>query len=142
MALNRFSVGRDTQLVLIGPLGRVDLSYVTGFEARQLTKSIRVDRLDGHNMGAELPKGWEGTFDIERGSSAADDFIISVEQAYYNGGQPALGTMYQYITEPDGSTSTYQYVNVSFRLSSAGQWKGDSSVKQKLEFYATGRLRI
>ena len=95
MALNRFSVGRDTQLVVIGPSGRVDLQHVTGFEARQLTKSVRVDRLDGHNMGAELPKGWEGTFDIERGNSAADDFIISVEQVYFNGGQPVLGTMYQ-----------------------------------------------
>jgi hypothetical protein len=142
MALNRFSVGRDTQLVVIGPSGRVDLQYVTGFEARQLTKSVRVDRLDGHNMGAELLKGWEGTFDIERGNSAADDFIISVEQVYFNGGQPVLGTMYQYITEPDGSTSTYQYLNVAFRLASAGQWKGDSSVKQKLEFYATARIRI
>jgi hypothetical protein len=50
--------------------------------------------------------------------------------------------MYQYISEPDGSTSTYQYENVSFRLSSAGQWKGDSSVRQKLEFFAARRRRI
>jgi hypothetical protein len=93
-------------------------------------------------MGTELPKGWEGSFDIERGNSAADDFISAAEQAYYSGSQPALGTMYQYITEPDGSTSTYQYDSVTFRLSSAGQWKGDASVKQKLDFFASRRLRI
>jgi hypothetical protein len=142
MALNNFSVGRDTQLVVIGASGRVDLSHVTGFEARQLTQSIRVDRLDGKQMGAELPKGWEGSFDIERGNSATDDFISTAEQAYYNGSQPVLGTMYQYITETDGSTSTYQYDSVTFRLSSAGQWKGDASVKQKLDFFASRRLRI
>ena len=61
MALTNFSVGRDTQLVVLGPGGRVDLTYVTGFEARQLTHSVRVDRLDGTQMGAELPKGWEGS---------------------------------------------------------------------------------
>jgi hypothetical protein len=142
MALNNFSVGRDTQLVVIGATGRIDLSHVTGFEARQVTQSVRVDRLDGKQMGTELPKGWEGTFDIERGNSAADDFISAAEQTYYSGGQPVLGTMYQYITEPDGSTSTYQYDGVAFRLASAGQWKGDTSVKQKLEFFASRRLRI
>jgi hypothetical protein len=142
MALNNFSVGRDTQLVVIGGSGRIDLSHVTGFEARQLTQSVRVDRLDGKQMGAELPKGWEGSFDIERGNSVADDFISSAEQAYYNGSQPSLGTMYQYITETDGSTSTYQYESVTFRLSSAGQWKGDASVKQKLDFFASRRMRI
>jgi hypothetical protein len=142
MALNNFSVGRDTQLVVIGASGRIDLSHVTGFEARQVTQSVRVDRLDGRQMGAELPKGWEGSFDIERGNSAADDFISATEQSYYNGSQPVLGTMYQYITEADGSTSTYQYDSVTFRLSSAGQWKGDSSVKQKLDFFASRRLRI
>jgi hypothetical protein len=142
MALNNFSVGRDTQLVVIGASGRVDLSHVTGFEARQVTQSVRVDRLDGRQMGAELPKGWEGSFDIERGNSAADDFISSAEQSYYNGSHPVLGTMYQYITETDGSTSTYQYDSVTFRLSSAGQWKGDSSVKQKLDFFASRRSRI
>jgi hypothetical protein len=142
MALSNFSVGRDTQLVVIGSSGRIDLSHVTGFEARQLTQSVRVDRLDGKQMGAELPKGWEGSFDIERGNSAADDFISAAEQAYYAGSQPTLGTMYQYITETDGSTSTYQYDSVTFRLSSAGQWKGDASVKQKLDFFASRRLRI
>jgi hypothetical protein len=142
MALNNFSVGRDTQLVVIGPSGRVDLSHVTGFEARQVTQSVRVDRLDGKQMGTELPKGWEGSFDIERGNSVADDFIAAAEQTYYGGSLAALGTMYQYIAETDGSTSTYQYDSVSFKLSSAGQWKGDSSVKQKLDFFASRRMRI
>lgn len=59
MALTAFSVGRDTQLVVMGPNGRVDLSHVTGFESRQITNPIRVSRLDGTQLAAELPKGWE-----------------------------------------------------------------------------------
>ena len=142
MALTNFSVGRDTQLVLMGPSGRVDLAHVTGFEARQVTQSVRVSRLDGTPMGAELPKGREGSFDLERGNSVADDFIASAEQQYFSGTIATAGTMYQYVTETDGSTSTYQYDSVSFKLASAGQWKGDASVKQTLDFFASRRRRV
>jgi hypothetical protein len=142
MSMTMFSVGRDTQLVVIGPAGRIDLTYVTSFESRQLTQSVRVDRLDGTHMGTELPKGWEGSFEIERGSSIVDDFIAAAEQQYFNGNTVNSGSMYQYVTETDGSTSTYQYDSVVFRLSNAGIWKGDSSVKQKLEFFAVRRRRI
>lgn len=142
MSLTMFSIGRDTQLVVIGPMGRIDLSHVTLFDSRQITHSIRVDRLDGTHIGTELPKGWEGSFELERGSSAVDDFIAAAEQQYFNGNNVPLGTMYQYVTETDGSTSTYQYDSVTFRFSNAGIWKGDSSVKQKLEFFAVRRRRI
>lgn len=142
MALNVFSIGRDTQLVVMGPSGRIDLSHVTGFTSHQLTQPVRVDRLDGTQMAAEIPKGWEGSFEIDRGNSAVDDFIASAEQTFYSGNRVNPGTLYQYVTEPDSSTSTYQYDSVTFKLAAAGQWKGDGSVKQKLEFFASRRKRI
>lgn len=142
MSLTAFSIGRDTQLVVMGPNGRVDLTHVTSFESRQVTQSVRVSRMDGTHLGAELPRGWEGSFELERGSSGADDFIAGAEQQYFNGGSPSASTMYQYITETDGSVSTYQYDNVTFRMSNAGTWKGDSSVRQKLDFFAVRRRRI
>lgn len=142
MATTTFSVGRDCQLVVMGSSGRVDLTHVTGFESRQITRPIRVDRLDGTQIAAELPKGWEGGFEIERGTSAVDDFIAAAENQFFTSGRVAPGTLYQYVTETDGSTSTYQYDGVVFKLSSAGAWKGDASVKQKLEFFAARRKRI
>jgi hypothetical protein len=142
MPVNSFSIGRDCQLVVMGPQGRVDLTYVTGFESRQITQSVRLDRLDGVPMGAELPKGWEGSFEVERGTSAVDDFIAAAEQIFLNQGSLPAGTVYQYVTEVDGSTSTYQYSGVVFKLANAGSWKGDAAVKQKLEFFATQRQRM
>jgi hypothetical protein len=142
VALTAFSIGRDTQLVVMGPGGRVDISHVTSFDSRQLTSPIRISRLDGTQLGAELPKGWEGSFEVERGTSALEDFISSLEQGFYNGGGTQASTMYQYITETDSSVSTYQFDGVVFKLANAGAWKGDSSVKQKLEFYATRKRRI
>ena len=137
-----FSVGRDCQLVVMGAYGRIDLSHVTGFESRQMTAAVRVDRIDGTLLAAELPKGWEGAFELERGSSAVDDFIAKVEAAFYAGTKVASGTLYQYVTESDGSTSTYQYDGVVFKLAQAGSWRGDAPVKQRLEFFASTRRRV
>ncbi len=142
MALTTFSIGRDTQLVVMGPSGRIDIDHVTGFESRQITAPVRVSRIDGTQLATELPKGWEGTFEVERGTSVLDDFISGLENGYYSGTPLQISTMYQYITESDGSVSTYEFIGVVFKLASAGVWKGDSSVKQKLEFFATQKKRI
>jgi hypothetical protein len=142
MPSNAFSVGRDCQLVVMGPFGRIDLTHVTGFETRQHTTPIRIDRIDGTQLAAELPKGWDGSFEIERGSSAVDDFIARIEAAYLSNGAIPSGSLYQYVAEVDGSTSTYQYEGCVFKLASAGAWRGDQSVKQKLDFFATSRKRI
>jgi hypothetical protein len=142
MPYNTFTIGSDCQLVVMGPFGRVDLAHVTGFEAHQLTLALRVDRLDGVQLGAELPKGWTGSFQLDRGSSVVDDFIAQIEQAYLAGQSISAGTLYQYVNEPDGSTSTYQFNGVVFKLTSAGVYKGDAAVTQKLDFYASGRIRV
>jgi hypothetical protein len=142
MPSNAFSVGRDCQLVVMGPFGRIDLTHVTGFESHQLTTPIRIDRIDGTQLAAELPKGWGGGFDIERGSSAVDDFIARIEAAYMANGAVPSGTLYQYVQEVDGSTSTYQYEGAVFKLGQAGTWRGDQSVKQRLDFFAARRKRV
>jgi hypothetical protein len=142
VAISVFSVGRDTQLVVVGPSGTINLVHVTAFESRQVTQSVRVNRLDGSQMGMELPKGWEGSFELERGDSTVEDFIAATEQSYYSGSMSSISTMYQYVSEVDGSTSTYQYDSVVFRLTNAGLWKGDAAVKQKLEFFGSRRKRI
>ncbi len=142
MTSTNFSVGRDCQLVVMGPYGRIDLTYVTAFDSRQLTAPVRIDRIDGTQMAAELPKGWEGHFEVERGSSAVDDFIAQAEAAFFAGSAVPAGTLYQYVNETDGSTSTYQYTGAVFKLAQAGTWKGDSSVKQRLEFFAARRTSV
>jgi len=53
------------------------MSHLTGFESRQLTSPIRVNRLDGTQLGAELPKGWEGYFEVERGTSSLPSFFVT-----------------------------------------------------------------
>ncbi len=139
---NAFSVGRDCQLVVIGPSGRIDLTHVTGFECRQVTAPVRIDRIDGVQLAAELPKGWDGSFELERGSSVVEEFVAGLEAQYYAGAALTQSTLYQYINEVDGSTSTFQFQSVVFKLAQAGSWRGDASVKQRLEFYASQRASV
>jgi len=132
---------RDCQLVIMGgPFGRMDLAHVTGFDSRQHTVSIRVDRIDGTQLAAELPKGWEGMFELERGSAAADGFIALIEVAHSDGLVVPSSTLYQYVSEPDGSTSTYQYEGALFRipLAASHNLRGP----QRIEFFANHRRRI
>ena len=142
MPYNTFSVGSDCQIVVMGPFGRVDLAHVTGFEAHQMTMALRVDRLDGVQLGPNCQRDGRGSFTLDRGSSVADDFIAQIESAYLAGQSIGAGTLYQYVNEPDGSTSTYQFNGAVFKLTSAGAYRGDAAVTQRLDFYASCRTRV
>lgn len=137
-----FSVGRDCQVVLIGPFGRVDIPNVTHFDCKQETASIKVDRLDGVQMRAELPKGWTFRLESERGSSALDDLFAQIEETWYNAGIVTVSTLFQYITEPGGSQTTFAFDNVSLKFDNPGDWKSDASVKSSLSGSANRRRRV
>jgi hypothetical protein len=143
MPANNFNVGRDCTVVLIAPTGaRTDLEIVSGFEAKQDTTKVRIRPLNGPPLGADLPNGWNGSFDIERGNSNADDLIWQIESGYWNVGTIGVGQVYQYIAEVNGSTSTYEFTNVTLSLDDSGSYKGDASVKQKISFFASQRNRL
>lgn len=143
MPTNTFNLGKDCQLVLIGPTGaRVDLEEVVGFDARQDVHDLKVRPLNGPPQAAMLPDGWTGTFQVERGNNAADQLFSQIEAGYWAGGVFGVGTIFQYINEVSGSQSTYQYNNVTMSLSEAGDWKADSAVRQTIKFFASTRTAL
>ena len=137
-----FSVGRDCTIILIGPFGRVDIPNITMFDCKQDTAAIKVDRLDGIQMHAELPKGWNFRIEAERGGPQLDLLFAQVEAIWYNAGTVTVGTLFQYVTEPDGSTTAFAYDNVSLKLDDPGEWRGDASVKQRLSGNANRRRAV
>jgi hypothetical protein len=141
MTNGSFNTGRDCTIVLIGPFGRVQLDNVTGFEARQVVGAIKVDRLDGIQLNADLPKGWEGSLDLDRGSNALDVLIAGIEAEWFAAGNVVNSTMFQYVEETDGSTTTFTYDSVSIRLDDSGAWRPDAAVKQRITWMAN-RKRI
>ena len=134
-----FNVGRDLTMVLVGQFGRVDVPNLTAFNSRQETASIRSDRLDGIQLLAELPKGWSGTIDGDRGNRVIDDFFASTEAAWITSCIYNVSVMYVYLLEPGGALSTWIYDNVALRLDDAGNYRGDAVVTQRIMWRANRR---
>ena len=139
---NPYSIGRDCQVVLLWNGTRLDLRDVTGFQAQQEVRQQRSDPLNSVPIEFNTPAGWRGQFQVDRGSSALDDLISAIEAAFWNAGVIGSGTIYQYVSEADGSTSTYEFVGVSLTLTSAGHYQAENIVKQVISFYASQRNRL
>ena len=140
-----FNVGRDCQIVIthsLAPGGRVDLPNLTMFDCKQTTANQHVDRLDGTQMNAELPKGWTLSFGNDRGNAALDDFFAAIEAAWYNAGSYTVATVFQYITEASGQQTTYQYDNVALKFDDPGSWASDGVVKQRVSGQSNRRVKV
>jgi len=139
---NPYSIGRDCQVVLLWSGTRIDLRDVTGFQAEQQVRQQRSDPLNSAPVEFNTPAGWRGQFQIDRGSSAVDDLIASIEATFWNSGVIGSGTIYQYVSESDGSTSTYEFTGVSLTLTSSGHYQAENIVKQTIAFFSSQRTRL
>lgn len=140
-----FSIGRDCSVVLIHPLapgGRVDLSNVTGFSAEPEYTNVRSKMLSGAVVSADLPEGYAGSFNIDRGGPEIDDLMVLVEAAWRTAGLIYSATVFQYVTEPSGATSVYQFTECSLQFASLGEWTADAIVQQRITFRANRRLKV
>ena len=138
---NPYSIGRDCRITVLWNGSRIDLRDVTSFSAAQETQPLRASPLNGVPVEFNMPNGWRGTFQIARANAALDNLIASVEAAYWNAGTVGSGTIYQYVREPDGTTSTWEYTNVSMQLKT-DPWQSDHMIHQNVVFFASTRTRI
>lgn len=144
MPLSGMNVERDFSVEIYDPLtgGTTAFAIITGFNKKQRTKSLESNAIDGTIRFAELPDGWEGSFDFDRASRALDDFIARAEAAYYAGVNVPASTILETITEVDGSMSQYRYEGCVFKLDDGGNAKKGELVKMKLNFKASKRKMV
>lgn len=142
MPLNGFTVGRDVSLDIVGPSGPIRFNLVTNFRSKQETSDQPVKGMDGITRPVRFFNGWTGGFDLERQDSAVDDYFAQLEANYYAGMNEGSVTITETITEVSGAVSQYRYVGVLLKLDDAGEKKGDATVKQKLGFFASRRLKV
>ena len=138
---NPYSIGRDCRITVLWNGQGVDLRDVTSFGASQETHALRASPLNGMPVEFNVPNGWRGSFQIARASAALDNLVAAIEAAYWNAGTVGSGTIYQYVTEPDGTTSTWEYTNVSIKLKNDA-WQSDQMVHQTVQFFASTRAKI
>lgn len=112
-----------TQLAVMTPNGRADLAHVMGFEVKQTTRTLTINRIDGTKMTADLPTDWSGRFKLDR---PHPDFREKVE------GEDRRILLYHYVPTSYGSVATYLYDGAVFAFAD------DLTV----DFSATTRRRI
>jgi len=142
MPINGISVGKDVVLTLTNNNGVIATNRIKMFSSKQKTSNRETAALDGINRHINIPMGWEGSFEMERTSSAIDDYIANYEASYYGGQNMLPITITETITEASGAVTQYQYVGVVTTLDSAGEWKADDYVTQKFNFSAQQRNKL
>jgi len=141
MPTSRFNLGQDNSVILIdGTSGaKLDIGLVVDFKSAQQVKQVNSDPLNSPPLQYHLPGGWSFSFSIDRANNNADAAIAALEQAYWNGAIVNFSTMYQSILEVNGSTSVYEYNNVTYHLQDAGTWTQNQVVKVSISGFASTR---
>lgn len=142
MPVNGYTVGKDVSIDITGPNGPVRFSVKTGFSAKQDTNDTKVKRLDGVTDHVLTYDGWTGTLDFERQSSALDDYFAQQEANYFAGVNSLPISITETTTEADGSVSQFRYTSVVLKYDDSGSKTGDATVKQKVSWMASRRIKV
>ena len=140
---NGYSIGQDNSIVLIDSVqGKIVFPIVTDFDVRETSKTVSVQPMSGPELRDELPQGWEGSFGVDRASTSVDDYFTTRAATYFATNTLSVVTMYQYITEVNGSTSCWECTGCTLKLSDGGKFAGPETVKVKISWYASRRVRV
>lgn len=144
MAIGGKSVGRDLSFTITTLNGVLAITpdLVGSYTTDPNTEWKTWLPITGIEENAVLPMSWGGTIDLVRKGPIIDQFWALFEAAYYSGVSVQPSVMIETIQEPDGSTTQWSYINTLFRLTKAGDWKGNEFVSQVLEWKASRRLEI
>ena len=144
-ATGSFSLGRDTQVVLLHPLapgGRIDIPNVTSVDVKPVYTQIKSKRLNGDVVEGALPDGYTYTISVDRAGPQLNDLQVLFDAAWHLGGTIQNGTLFLYITEPSGGQSAYMLTDCSVMLSDLGAYQPDQVVKQTITGSANRMLKV
>ena len=143
MPVTGFNIGKEAALDLVHPLlGVIPIALLTSFNAKQMKARLESKPITngGRAVYRMIYHGWEGTFELDRTDSIIDDLFTNLEANYYAGVPETYFIITQTITNPDGSTDTFRYINTILEPDDPGTWKGEEKVTQKFMFIASQRL--
>ena len=142
MPASGFNIGKDFVLDIVTSRGVLRAPIRTGFTSKQLTTSLESKAADGVVRFAELPAGWEGTFDFDRAGSNLDDYFAQTEADYYAGAPGDSVSITENGTEVNGAITQYRYIGVALKYDDAGEKGCDRLVKQKVSWKASKRIKV
>jgi hypothetical protein len=144
LPVNGFTVGRDVTITMAGSGGTIVIpsAQVTHFAAKAMKKQTWSRPLNSPPQPIYMPDGWQGSVSVDRADSTLDTFQSTLESNFWNGRNTLAGTIMQTITEDDGSTTQFQFINAMFWIENVGDYAADGIVKQSIEFCSGERKRV
>jgi hypothetical protein len=142
MPVNNFSVGKDVSVTIVTQAGPLSINLITAFQSKQDTTKTRVKGIDGKTRWVRFFDGWSGSFKLERRDSTPDDYFSQLEANYYAGINEQAASITEIIAEPNGALTIYRYIGVLLDFDDAGNFEGDSTVKQSISFVAERRIKV
>ncbi|NHN85891.1 hypothetical protein GOB93_14745 [Acetobacter musti] len=136
------TIGRNTDIVILWGGFRVDLPGVQAFSASQIVDEIRQHPFNNDPCAADLPAGWRGQVTFIRDAGSFDALTASIEANFLDGCVVNTGALFQYIREPDGSQSTFEFAGLTFRAENTGAYQASGVVRQTLGFTASRRRKL
>jgi hypothetical protein len=142
MPVNNFTVGKDVSIVIQTPTGALTIPGLTDFSADPVFTDLKSKPLNGIPIFGYIPDGWKLSFKWDRTSPVVDQYFAQLEATYFAGGNQLGGTVYETITEADGSLTQWRYVGAVFKLDKAGDFSGDKKVEQSFSGMASAKVQV
>ena len=140
MPQGQYNIGRDVTLTIIGPSGVIVLDTITNWKRKQDDSIQRVVPINGDVDHLQFFYGWSGSFDLERAGPQLDLYFALKESNYFTGIRDKNVFIRELIDEPDDSVSTFKFTKVKLSYADAGDFAGDKSVKQSVNFVSSRRI--
>ena len=134
---NAFSVGKDISIVLVSAGGgQVDLPKLTGVHFTPQYDTFKSKPLDGPTRQFDLPDGHQFSLKFDREDGRVDKFFAAIEAGYVVlGGFVPTYTLYAYVTERNGSQTTFEFTEATVQYK-PGEWKSGGPVSGTIDGFA------
>jgi hypothetical protein len=135
MATNTtFTVGKDVTSVLVSPYG-------TQISVKREYQTAKSTPLGSPPIERALPQGHRLVFSYDRSGPQIDQMFTQIEANWWANGTPdggtnASGSVYIYVNEPNGGSTTYNYQNVTFSQTDAGTISVENPIKAEITAFA------
>jgi len=139
MPEGQYNIGRDVNLTIIGPSGPIILDTIINWKRKQDDSIQRIVTINSDTDHLQFFYGWSGSFDLERAGPQLDLYFALKESNYFNGIRDKNVFIREIINEPDGSISVFKFTKVKLSYADAGDFAGDKSVKQSVNFVSSRR---
>ena len=144
MPVNGMTVGRDYSFgyydANTGSI--IDLGDVQNVTVTANKHDISSRPYNGPPKFGYIPDGYKITGTITRTSSKLEDFMLTLNNNFDAGAAIKSGYFSETITNPDGSTSRYQYTGCVFFVTDLGEVSREKTITMKFEGMASQKSAI